>query len=289
MGTVERDVDAAGFRLRLRDAGAPDGRPVLHFHGTPSSRLELAWADEIAADEGIRLITFDRPGYGGSPPARFGLLDIAQAAVEVADTLGIQRFWTLGQSGGGPFALATAYVAADRVGAAGSASGAAPFVLVPGSEEDMWEADREGLALLPTDPAAAVKSISDGLDLADALENETSLLEGFRSALSPADSKLLEDPLFASAFYATIVEGLRVGKDGYAWDNLAYLPAWEFEVSALGCPVYLWYGDEDLMVKPAHGQWLRENIPTARLTLRSGTGHLGIFTHLAEMLAELTG
>jgi pimeloyl-ACP methyl ester carboxylesterase len=289
VGASERDVEAGGFRLRVRDAGAPDGRPVIHFHGTPSCRLELAWGDAAAATEGVRLITFDRPGYGRSPSARFGLLSIGRAAVEVADRLGVERFWTMGQSGGGPFALATAFVAGDRVAAAGSASGAAPFMLVPGVEADMWEADKEGVRLLPTDPDAAAEAVSAGLDLADALRDEASLIEAFRGALSPADLKALENPVYARAFFDAITEGLHVGKTGYAWDNLGYLPAWEFDVSSIDCPVYLWYGDEDRIAKPAHGYWLQEHIPTARLTMRKATGHLGILSYLAEMLAELTG
>jgi pimeloyl-ACP methyl ester carboxylesterase len=251
--------------------------------------LELVWGEATAAAEGVRLISFDRPGYGRSPAARFGLVSIARAALEVADALGIERFWTMGQSGGGPFALATAFVAGDRVAAAGSASGAAPCMLVPGGEEDMWEADKEGVRLLSTDPDAAAETVAGGLDLADALSDEASLIEAFRSALSPADLKALENPAYARAFFVAIVEGLHAGKAGYAWDNLAYLSAWEFDVSAIRSPIYLWYGDEDLMAKPAHGWWLRDRIPTARLTMREATGHLGIFTHLAQMLAELTG
>lgn len=288
MEAVERDVEIGGFRLRVREAGARDGLPVLHFHGTPSSRLELAWADAIAETEGVRLITFDRPGYGLSPAVRFGLLSIAHAAVGVADALGVGRFWTMGQSGGGPFALGTAFVAGDRVTATGSASGAAPFLLVPGAEAEMWEADKEGVRLLPFDPEAAAQAVADGFDAGDALTDEASLIDAFRSMLSPSDLDVLENHVYAKAFLDTTREALSVGKAGYAWDNLAYLPAWEFDVSEIACPVYLWYGDEDLMAKPSHGFWLQEHIPTARLTMRQGEGHLGIFIHLADMLRELT-
>lgn len=289
MGATEKSVDAGGYSLWVREAGPRDGRPVFHFHGTPGCRLELAWGEETAESEGVRLITFDRPGYGRSPAARFGLLSLARAAVEVADALGVERFWTMGQSGGGPFALATAFVAGDRVAGAGSASGAAPFVLVPGAEADMWDADKEGLRLLPTDPDAAAEAVASGLDLGHALADEASLIEAFRPSLSPRDLEVLENPVYGHAFLEEVREALRTGRTGYAWDNLAYLPAWEFDVSAIRCPVHLWYGDEDLMAKPAHAYWLREHIPTARLTMREGTGHLGVFDHLAEMLRELVG
>jgi pimeloyl-ACP methyl ester carboxylesterase len=213
---------------------------------------------------------------------------MARGAVEVADALGVEQFWTMGQSGGGPFALATAFVAGDRVMAVASASGAAPFMLVPGGEANMWDADKEGVRLLATDPEAAAEAVAGGLELGDALASEAALIDAFRSALSRSDMEVLENPVCARAFLESTREGLRGGKTGYSWDNLGFLPAWEFDVSRVGCPVYLWYGDEDLMATPAHAYWLQEHIPTARLTMRAGTGHLGIFTHLAEMLKELT-
>src|SRR2546425_12653883 len=42
----------------------PDGAPVLFFHGAPGSRLQCPDPDL----PGVRLVTMDRPGYGGSDP-----------------------------------------------------------------------------------------------------------------------------------------------------------------------------------------------------------------------------
>ena len=39
---------------------------------------------------------------------------------------------------------------------------------------------------------------------------------------------------------------------------------------------------------PAHGRWLSEHVPGARLVMREGEGHLGIMEHLGEMLDALT-
>ena len=46
---------------------------------------------------------------------------------------------------------------------------------------------------------------------------------------------------------------------------------------------------EDLMAPPTHGYWLNAHLPRARLILRPGEGHLGIFEHLGEMLLALVG
>lgn len=119
----ETEIDRGGRVLRVRDAGDPGGAEVMYFHGTPSSRLDLCFGEQLAAEYGVRLVSFDRPGYGGSTPASFGLASIAADAHAIADELGIARFATLGLSGGGPGALAAAAVPGGRVTQVGIASG----------------------------------------------------------------------------------------------------------------------------------------------------------------------
>jgi pimeloyl-ACP methyl ester carboxylesterase len=117
--------------------------------GPPGSRLDLCFGEDIAAEHGVRLVSFDRPGYGGSTAAPFGLAAIGADAHAVADGLGVDRFATLGQSGGGPGALAAAAIPGSRVIRAGVASGAGPFRLVPGVPGDLDENDAAAVALLP--------------------------------------------------------------------------------------------------------------------------------------------
>ena len=62
--------------VRLRDGrsmcyaqyGAPDGVVVVNAHGGLSCRLDVAAADRHAHAAGVRLISPDRPGIGGSDP-----------------------------------------------------------------------------------------------------------------------------------------------------------------------------------------------------------------------------
>lgn len=108
-----------------------------------------------AAELGIRLGSFDRPGYGESPGLRFSLASIARDTALVADALGIERFASHGQSGGGPFSLACAAVLGDRVTRCGVTAGPAPFQEVPGLLDALDDNDRAALALLPDQEAAA--------------------------------------------------------------------------------------------------------------------------------------
>ena len=44
---AESRVDVGGRAVALRQAGDPEGRPLVYFHGTPSSRLEASYADDL--------------------------------------------------------------------------------------------------------------------------------------------------------------------------------------------------------------------------------------------------
>ena len=179
-----------------RDAGDPDGAPVLYFHGTPGSRLDALSADDDAAADGIRLISFDRPGYGRSDPAPYGLHQVALDAAHVADRLGVDTFGTLGWSGGGPFALATAAVLGGRVTQVGTVCGPGPFQEVSGALDGLDDASRRALALLPEDPQGAVEQFCTGSDLMLSVRDDvitelwrivTPVIEAWRAGRVPMD------------------------------------------------------------------------------------------------------
>lgn len=98
-----------GRKLGWLDLGEPGGPPVIVFHGTPGSCLQVA-AERGAIDlAGVRFIAPDRPGYGHStfvPKRRLAAWALDVEAL--ADHLGIGRFSVVGYSGGGPHALACA-------------------------------------------------------------------------------------------------------------------------------------------------------------------------------------
>jgi pimeloyl-ACP methyl ester carboxylesterase len=286
----EIEIDRGDRVLRVRDTGDPGGAVVIYFHGTPGSRLDLSFDEHAAAERGVRLVTFDRPGYGGSTAAPFGLASIAADAHAIADGLGVARFATLGMSGGGPGALAAATVPGGRVIRVGVASGAGPFQLVPGGLSQLDDNDRAAVASLSADPAAAAAGFAAGFEplIAAVAPGGPGPAAAFAGLLSPRDTELMRDPRLNSALTATIRESLRPGTSGAGWDNVSWIGAWDVDLSAIDCPVLLWYGTDDRLAPPAHGRWLAENLTDARLVLREGEGHFGIMEHLGEMLSALT-
>ena len=128
MNNQERTILTESWReIRIFEAGKPDGVPILVHSGTPGSRLLRPKWIEDALSHGIRLIGYDRPGYGGSTP--FPGRTVASAADDmtvIANALNLERLAIWGHSGGGPHALACAALQPDRVFAAAAlASGLA--------------------------------------------------------------------------------------------------------------------------------------------------------------------
>lgn len=279
-----------GAVLRWCEFGDPAGVAVLHYHGTPGSRLELAWAHDDLVRRGVRLVAFDRPGYGGSSPVPYSLRSGAALGLVVADAAGVGQFAATGWSGGGPFALATAAMAPGRVTAVGVMSGAGPFQHVPGALEQLTGPDVEAVTFLPADPERAAALFASGFPPPDAFPDGPSVAAFFGDAMSPRDKELLSDARLSEAFAADLREALcqRAGLGG-GWDNVAWVGPWDVDLAAVTCPVLLWYGSEDRMAPPAHAEHLAAELPAATLTMRTGDGHLGPFEHLPQILDQLLG
>ena len=153
-----------GRTLRVEDGGDPAGKPVLMHHGSPGAGL-LYPAEETAARElGIRLIGYDRPGYGGSTPKPGRTVaDCAADVRAIARALDIDRLAIWGISGGGPHALACAALLPDIVVAVASLASVAPYG-APGLDyfTGMGEENvNDTRLLLENEPAARLKSKAD--------------------------------------------------------------------------------------------------------------------------------
>jgi len=117
-----------GRKLGYAEYGPPHGRPLLHFHGWPGSRLEARLVAENAARAGMRLIGIDWPGMGLSDflPGRT-ILAWVDDVIELADVIELDRFAIEGISSGGVFAIACAYRIPQRLTACSIISGMGSF------------------------------------------------------------------------------------------------------------------------------------------------------------------
>src|SRR4051812_11148159 len=235
-----------GRTLAVCLAGDPDGRAVVVHHGTPGAGTLYVRHAEAAAARGLRLIGYDRPGYGGSD--RHHGRAVADAAADVSailDALGIERFATWGASGGGPHALACAALPADRCAVAVTVAGVAPF----GAGGLDWSAGMGEDNVAEFRAAVAGEAVLDEflaghLPALREIRGED-LVGAMRSLLSDVDAQALTDAL-GDHFAAQFRHGLAPGAAGWIDDDLAFVDDWGFPLEAISAPVHVWQGAHDL-------------------------------------------
>jgi pimeloyl-ACP methyl ester carboxylesterase len=263
-----------GRSVTVREAGDPNGVPVLAIGGTPGSSLFHPPHVRDAETRGIRLVSYDRPGYGAST-RHVGrtVADCAHDVAAVFDALGIDRFCVWGISGGGPHALALAALLPERVAAAASLAALAPF----GADgldfyAGMGELNVEEFkAVLESEEAHRAKLERDRKDFFAA--SPAQLVEIWRTLLGPADLEVLSERLAASAL-EDIREALRQSVDGWFDEDVAFARPWGFDLCSIRVPVLLWQGEQDRFVPFDHGVWLAEHIPGVEAHLSPDDGHL---------------
>ncbi len=287
-------IQAAGRQIEALATGPDGALPVVLHNGTPSGLVMFPPVAEAAAERGLRLVQYARPGYGGSTPDPGRR--VAGAAADVAavlDRLGAAEFLTVGWSGGGPHALACAARLPGRCLAAATMAGVAPCPaegldwLDGMGAENIEEfgaalAGEEALAGF-LEPATHVLATVTGADVADGLGDLASAAD--KAALTGEFADYL-----AASFRAAVAGGVAGWRD----DDVAFTTGWGFTMAEVGegAPVAVWQGDQDRMVPYAHGRWLAAQIPGARAHLLPGEGHLTLvhsFGAILDDLLELAG
>ncbi len=283
-----------GETLRLEDGrllgyavyGDPEGWPIFYFHGFPGSRLEAQLADRVAARMGIRLIALDRPGFGLSDfKPRRTIFEWPDDVVKIADALRINRFATIGVSGGGPYAAACALKIPQRLTAVAIVCGLGPLD-TPNGTDRMVRTNHLIFFLGRRLPWLA--KISLWRIAYQVRRNPEGTLRRMIVALPDPDKAVLARPEVKTAMKDNVVEAFRGGSRGAACELLLYTRPWGFLLEDIATRVNLWHGEQDVSVPPTMGQYQARTIPNCRAIFYPGEGHFSlVINHMEEVLSGL--
>ncbi len=272
-----QQVQAAdGRSLMYAEWGDLSGSPVFALHGTPGCRLSRHPNQDLVRSTGAHVITYDRPGYGGSDrDAGRSVADCAADVAAIADALGFERFAVRGGSGGGPHALAVAALLGDRVTRVACVVGCAPFDVLGEAwfdgmdplnvTEFRWALDGEKRL-------HAELTREDAEVRARVAVDPTSLLAPYD--LPESDKAVMARPDYAAIVAEEVDEISRHGVWGWVDDELSFMKPWGFDLAAIHVPAAVWYGSEDVLVPAAHGEWLGRHVPGAQVRVTK-LGHMG--------------
>jgi len=267
-----------GGNLHVYDTQAVDGGTadlvVVWHHGSPNIGAPPRPLFPISAEVGIRWISYDRPGYGGSTPAPDR--DVASAArytAAVADSLRIDRFATMGHSSGGAYALACGALLAERVIGVVSISTMAPYA----AQGLDWFAGFAPAGAGSLRAATRGRAAREAYEAAGVEEQDIGFTESDKAALAGPWSWFLD----------VVGPALESGPAPMIEDNLAAVQPWGFDVTQVAAPTLVVHGGRDRMVPSSHAEYLARRIPSAELWLRPDDGHITVMDAGADALGWL--
>lgn len=271
-----------GRSLAYAEYGALDGFPVVNCHGGLACRLDVAAANEIAAEAGVRLISPDRPGVGLSDPdPGRTLTGWAQDVEGLLDQIGVERFAAMGWSMGGQYAAAVGHFLRHRVTRVAIIAGALPLT-EPGVFEELPAMDRYLTRLSQRAPWLA----RQGFRIMGFAPRAAPALYGRLAArdLGPADAAVIRADGFAG--FVRMTRGAMRQPAGAVEEYRAWMRPWGFAPEDLDIPVDIWFGTQDELVDPSWPHRLASRIPNATLNIRDG-GHFVAHLHYREIFDSL--
>ena len=274
-------------KLGVAEFGTRGGRAVFWLHGTPGARRQIPEeARRLAAARDLRIIGIDRPGIGLSTAHLYdSVADFVPDLVLVADQLGVERFSTIGLSGGAPYAMAAAAELPDRVASVGVLGGVVPGVgpdAAPGGLVGFAHQFRRLLPLMPVVGGFALQALvrvvrpvgSQGLDL-------------YARFSPPGDREVLGRPEIKAMLLDDLSGNGSRGLRSVVYDGILFTRHWGFTPRDIEVPLTWWHGDADHIVPLAHAWHLVPLIPRATLHVREGESHLGGLGIAEEVLSTV--
>ncbi|MFC0674537.1 alpha/beta fold hydrolase [Brachybacterium hainanense] len=272
-----RSVDRPSGRLLTGLISGPnDGTPVLFIAGAGTGR-SMVFGEDLLDTRGIRLITMDRPGMGGSDPypSRTPASTAADYRAFVAAVLEVANpvVPIVANSQGALFGLAAAVQGWAR-----------RLVLVSPADEVAHPAVRE---LLPESARALPELMQSTPDAArDLLGSFTpdAMQKMVLDGSDAHDRAVYTAPDFDARYRVALAEGFAGIGVGYVADTMMATTRWPIDLATISIPVAVLFGARDRTHSLDHGALLAARIPRARRTVIGDAGGALLWTHSGLVL-----
>ena len=278
-----------GGSLAYVEYGNSNGVPVFFFHGWPSSKTMAQLTDTAARELAVRIISPDRPGIWESAfQANRTLLDWPDVLAQLADHLGLARFYIFAISGGAPYAYACGVRLRERVRALAIASGAPPIVDLS-DHTGLLKLYRWMLALYRRSPKllrALIYAARPVAALRPPIRFRPLLLKIMQ--LQTCDASALRDSAAFEACFESQRHAWRASAKGIMADAEIYARPWGFRLEDVDVPVRLWHGKQDRAFSVRLAEEVAQRLLNCQAHFIDNEGHYSLpIRHVREILGDL--
>jgi pimeloyl-ACP methyl ester carboxylesterase len=265
--------------------GDPDGFPVLYMHGWPGCRYEAGLVASGLAGLGIRLIAFDRPGYGLSQerPGR-SLPQTVDLIQSFTQALQLDHFSILAISGGCPFALHLASQMPHHVRSIAIVGGLGPTSnsrlvqrMVPGN--------RILMGLARWTPGLAQSLLKFGR-MTIPWSKPDLFPKLIKPIFPPADFDSLSAPEIYFGLNLVLRESFRSGIHGAYDDGRIFARGWSLPPLPSSIPIDLWHGKPDAVVPFAMSEFMHHHFSHSRFFPTEHDGHFSLPIRSASRILQ---
>ena len=273
-----------GFRIQYDSWGDPSHRPALFFHGFPGSHVQARALIPLLAQNHMRLIACDRPGYGGTTGRGTTELYL-HAILGLVEHLGISQFHIIGVSGGAPFAHMMASMFAEKVRSLSVICGLATY----NRETRKYFSKLQNRAivarkLIPQRVAEVI--INNAPKRFDPDTNPSKLL----SLLCSEDREIINVPHNAQLLSHSMNHARIQGARGIAADSGWFHRDWLREncdierLSSL--PTFYYHGVNDRILDYRMSEWMHKRTRNSQLRYFEDEGHYSLPFRRADFILK---
>lgn len=304
-----------GRRVAYREQGVAQElarHTVLVVHGFPSSRLAgiPGIKNRVLEDFGVRLIAYDRPGFGESDMhSQRSLRTSAQDIAHIADALRVgEKFWVLGYSTGGIHAWAAMKYIPTRLAGVGLFAPGGNFYapnMTKQESSQIWRSLTFRQKLLYR-VARWAPSLLPSLCRRTFMGHVDNLQNDYLVTIGK-DRVLMQQEMFVKALMRDVEECVRQGNAAtIAHELVIQVRPWGFHLSdfrvrkrlpqswllhriksfwkkeeegweGFDAPIHIWQGTEDQLVPFAINEFAVRMVPQAVFHKLEGEGHFSYF------------
>ncbi|TDF42324.1 alpha/beta hydrolase [Alteromonadaceae bacterium M269] len=283
-----------GRQLEYFSLGPENGHVAFHFDALTGVAIDLLGNPstyvQLLEELNLRIVTPCRPGtFRSSFKAFERLTDWNEDLVALCEHLGVGKVSLLSQAFGSCSALA---FAAGRPEFVKQAILCAPYY--PNFEPGNWRVMDLFYIIANVIGKRAPKLLEVVIPflMRSVMQNPKKYLDRhIAKSYCPADIDVLSSPILQSRIPAMLGERTALGTQGLVQENYLNTHGWDFDLSAIRCPVKLLQGAKDNLSSPDATKELAELIPTAQLTLFDTLGQYLLFSEwpwILELCAGIT-